>query len=321
MPASTMQETVHHTAVIDPDAEIHPSARIGPYCVIGAGVVVGANCVLHNHVTIEGPTRLGEDNVVYPFAVLGAEPQDLKFKGSATELVVGDRNRIREHVTIHRGTEAGGGKTVVGSDCLLMVGAHIAHDCVIEDQVVIANSAMLGGHTHVEVGATIAHPHGQIYAYDHVPARQLRRLKAAWRPDPDPGERLVADHGEWTAWVPHAPTFPVAIEIAPRERLADLPSMGAVDREGFARILIDVLARLDRLYDADVPYMLWLNQRPTVADGHFDDAWFNVEIVSPWRSQGVQRFIAAAEVASEEFFNPVIPEDLAARLRESGSPV
>jgi UDP-N-acetylglucosamine acyltransferase len=151
-----MQETVHHTAVIDPDAEIHPSARIGPYCVIGAGVVVGANCVLHNHVTIEGPTRLGEDNVVYPFAVLGAEPQDLKFKGSATELVIGDRNRVREHVTIHRGTEAGGGKTVIGSDCLLMVGAHIAHDCVIEDQVVIANSAMLGGHTHVEVGATIA---------------------------------------------------------------------------------------------------------------------------------------------------------------------
>ncbi|MFG0274218.1 MAG: acyl-ACP--UDP-N-acetylglucosamine O-acyltransferase [Phycisphaerales bacterium] len=156
MPASTMQETVHHTAVIDPDAEIHPSARIGPYCVIGAGVTIGANCVLHNHVTIEGPTHLGEENVVYPFAVLGAEPQDLKFKGSATELVIGDRNRIREHVTIHRGTEVGGGKTVVGSDCLLMVGAHIAHDCVIEDQVVIANSAMLGGHTHVEVGATIA---------------------------------------------------------------------------------------------------------------------------------------------------------------------
>lgn len=169
-----------------------------------------------------------------------------------------------------------------------------------------------------EVGATIAHPHGQIYAYDHVPARQLRRLKAGWRPDTDPGDRLVVDHGGWTAWVPHAPTFPVAIEIAPRRPLSSLPAMGAADREGFARILIDVLARLDRLFDADVPYMMWLNQRPTVDDGHLDDAWFNVEIVSPWRSKGVQRFIAAAEVASEEFFNPVIPEDLAERLRGPG---
>ena len=169
-----------------------------------------------------------------------------------------------------------------------------------------------------EVGATIAHPHGQIYAYDHVPARQARRLKSGWRPDEDPGDRLVADHGNWLAWVPHAPTFPVAIEIAPRERLTDLPTMGALEREGFARILIDVLARLDRLYDAAVPYMMWLNQRPSTADGPFDDAWFNVEIVSPWRSPGVQRFIAAAEVASEEYFNPVIPEDLAERLRGVG---
>ena len=147
---------VHSTAVIDADADIHPSARIGPYCVIGEGVTIGEGTILHNHVTIEGPTVIGRENVIYPFAVIGAEPQDLKFKGSATQLFIGDRNRIREHVTIHRGTEAGGCKTVVGNDCLLMVSAHIAHDCVIEDQVVIANGAMLGGHTHVEFGATIA---------------------------------------------------------------------------------------------------------------------------------------------------------------------
>jgi len=156
MTTSTLSLSVHPTAVIDPDADVDPSARIGPYCVIGAGVTIGAGCVLHNHVTVEGPTRLGDDNIVYPYAVLGAEPQDLKFRGSATELLIGDRNRIREHVTVHRGTESGGGRTIIGSDCLLMVGAHIAHDCVIEDQVVIANSAMLGGHTHVEFGATIA---------------------------------------------------------------------------------------------------------------------------------------------------------------------
>lgn len=169
-----------------------------------------------------------------------------------------------------------------------------------------------------EVGATIAHPHGQIYAYDHVPARQQRRLAGGWAPDADPGERCVAEHDDWTAWVPYAPTFPLSVEIAPRERLADLPSMTAPEREGLAAMLIDVLHRIDHLWDQPVPYMLWLNQRPTVVDGA-DDAWFNVEIVSPWRSAGVQRFIAAAEVASEEFFNPVEPEDLAARLRAAGA--
>lgn len=166
-----------------------------------------------------------------------------------------------------------------------------------------------------EVGATIAHPHGQIYAYDHVPARQRRRLDAGWTPDCDPGDRLVVDTGSWSAWVPYAPTFPLSIEIAPTRRLADLPTMADDDRDDLAAILVDVLSRLDRLFDAATPYMMWLNQRPSIADGD-DDAWFNIEIVSPWRAAGVLRFIAAAEVASDEFFNPVIPEDIATRLRE-----
>jgi UDPglucose--hexose-1-phosphate uridylyltransferase len=168
-----------------------------------------------------------------------------------------------------------------------------------------------------EVGATIAHPHGQIYAYDHVPARQARRLAGGWQPDKDPDERLVLTHGDWVVWVPYAPTFPLALEIAPLRHLADLPSMGDDDRDALAAVLVDVFARIDRLYDRPLPYMMWLNQRPTVAEG-FEDAWFNIEIVSPWRSAGVQRFIAAAEIASDEFFNPVIPEDVAARLRELG---
>jgi UDPglucose--hexose-1-phosphate uridylyltransferase len=168
-----------------------------------------------------------------------------------------------------------------------------------------------------EVGATIAHPHGQIYAYDHVPQRQSRRLAAGWHPDPDPGARLVARHGEWLGWVPYAPTFPLDVQLAPRHHLTDLPSMGRHDRVELAELLVDVLARLDRLYDQPLPYMMWLNQRPTVTHGYLD-AWFNIEIVSPWRSAGVQRFIAAAEIASEEYFNPVIPEDVAARLRALG---
>ncbi len=147
---------VHPSAVVDPGARLGAGVRIGPYCVIAEGVEVGAGTVLHNHVTVHPHTRLGADNVVYPYAVLGAEPQDLKYRGERTALIIGDRNRIREHATLHRGTALGGGKTVVGDDCLLMVGAHIAHDCVIENEVVIANAAMLGGHCLVEFGATVA---------------------------------------------------------------------------------------------------------------------------------------------------------------------
>ncbi len=166
-----------------------------------------------------------------------------------------------------------------------------------------------------EVGATIAHPHGQIYAYDHVPARQARRLAGGWTPDKSPDERLVTEVDGWRAWVPYAPAFPVAIDVAPNERVPDLPALDGAGRDGLATILIDVLARLDRLYDRPLPYMMWLNQRPTVSEG-YDEAWFNIEIVSPWRRAGVPRFIAAAEVASEEFFNPVIPEVVAETLRD-----
>lgn len=168
-----------------------------------------------------------------------------------------------------------------------------------------------------EVGATIPHPHGQIYAYDHVPRRQAARLAGRWRPEPDPGGRFVAEHGSWVAWVPFAPTFPVALEVAPRDHLPDLPAAGDGDRDALAGLLVDVFARLDHLYQTPLPYMMWLNQRPTVREG-FDDAWFNIEIVSPWRSAGVQRFIAAAEVASEEYFNPVVPAEVAATLRGLG---
>ncbi len=168
-----------------------------------------------------------------------------------------------------------------------------------------------------EVGATIAHPHGQIYAYDHVPSRQARRLAGGWAPDPDPGDRVVAETSGWRTWVPFAPTFPLSLEVAPLGRIADLPSMSDDDRNALSAMLVDVFGRLDAMFDQPLPYMMWLNQRPTVGSGH-DDAWFNIEIVSPWRSAGVQRFIASAEVACEEYFNPVIPEDVAARLRELG---
>lgn len=168
-----------------------------------------------------------------------------------------------------------------------------------------------------EVGATIAHPHGQIYAYDHIPDRPRRLLEAGWAPDLQPGDRLVADHSGWVASVPYAGTYPIALSIAPR---AQVPDVGALDDDGrndLAAMLVDVLGRLDRLYDLPLPYMMWLNQRPT--DGNdWPRAWLNVEIVSSWRGAGVPRFIAAAEVACGEYFNPVIPEVLAEELRGLG---
>ena len=166
-----------------------------------------------------------------------------------------------------------------------------------------------------EVGATIAHPHGQIYAYDHIPDRPGRIFTAGWQPDSRPGERYVASYGGWQAYVPYAPTYPVSLVLAPTERVANLESLSTQGRADLAVLLVDIFERLDSLYDAPLPYMMWLMQQPT-GGGDWPDAWFHIEIVSPWRSKGVPRFIAAAEVACNEFFNPVIPEVLAERLRD-----
>jgi UDPglucose--hexose-1-phosphate uridylyltransferase len=165
-----------------------------------------------------------------------------------------------------------------------------------------------------EVGATIDHPHGQLYAFDHVPERTARRWAGGWQPDPDPS-RLVTRADGWASWVPHAPVFPASIEIAPLEPMGDLVEMGDADRDALASLLVDALVRLERLLGANVPYMMWINQRPRRGGHAYDGAWCHVELVSPWRSPGVARYIAAAEVATGEYFNPVVPEALAESLR------
>ena len=147
--------TIHPTAVVSPGAEIGRDVRIGPFAVIGDEVRIGDRTTIGAHVVVAGPTTLGEENVVYPFASIGQPPQDLKFGGERTELIVGDRNQIREHVTLHRGTAGGGGVTRVGSDNLLMVGAHVAHDCQVGDKIIMANAATLAGHVTVEDYATV----------------------------------------------------------------------------------------------------------------------------------------------------------------------
>lgn len=150
-----MSTRVHPTAVVDRRAELGEGVEIGAYSVVHAGVCLGPDTVLHNHVTVYPGVTMGRENAVYPHAVIGADPQDLKFRGGPTRVIIGDRNKFREQVTVHRGTENGGGVTRIGSDGLFMVGCHIAHDCVIEDRVVIANATMLGGHCLVEAGAGI----------------------------------------------------------------------------------------------------------------------------------------------------------------------
>ncbi|MGR3490574.1 MAG: acyl-ACP--UDP-N-acetylglucosamine O-acyltransferase [Shimia sp.] len=141
---------IHPSAIVDDGAQVDPSATVGPFCVVGARVKIGPKVLLKSHVVVQGDTEIGEETVVFPFTVLGEIPQDLKFKGEATRLRIGARNRIREHVTMNTGTEGGGGETRVGDDGLFMAGCHIAHDAQVGDRVIIVNSAAIAGHCVIE---------------------------------------------------------------------------------------------------------------------------------------------------------------------------
>ena len=146
---------IHPTAIVDPAAHVAESAEIGPFCTIGADVRVGARTKLMGHVFAEGPLSIGEDNVLYPYSTVGVAPQDLKYKGERSETQIGDRNRIREFVTIHRGTEGGGMLTAIGSDNLLMAYTHVAHDVKIGDHTVLSNGVTLAGHVSIGDWAVI----------------------------------------------------------------------------------------------------------------------------------------------------------------------
>ena len=141
---------IHSTAVVDPAASVHPTADVGPYAIVGARVTIGARTTVGAHAVIEGPTTIGEDNRIFQLTALGGPPQDLKYKGEPTTLVIGDRNVFREFCTIHRGTVTGHKTTVIGDDNLFMAYAHVAHDCVVGDRTVFANGVTLAGHCVVE---------------------------------------------------------------------------------------------------------------------------------------------------------------------------
>jgi UDPglucose--hexose-1-phosphate uridylyltransferase len=165
------------------------------------------------------------------------------------------------------------------------------------------------------VGATISHPHGQIYAFEFVPELPRRELTRGDRME-EPGERLVAQSPGWRAWVPEAPMFPYALRLAPTSPVPDLPSLSSDGRDALAVLLVDVLERIDRVFDDETPYMLWIHQRPF--DGEdWPDARLHIEIVTPWRAPGVMRYVAAGELGSGVYFDPVAPEAAAQALRDA----
>ena len=141
---------IHKTAIIDPKAKILKNVKIGAYSIIGPNVEIGENTEIQSHVSITGNTIIGKNNKIYPFASIGNDPQDLKFSGEQTKLEIGDNNKIREYVTINPGTKGGGGLTKIGSNCLFMVASHVAHDCFVGDNVILANNVPLGGHANIE---------------------------------------------------------------------------------------------------------------------------------------------------------------------------
>jgi len=141
---------INKTAIIDSQAQISKNVKVGSYSVIGPNVQIGENTIIHSNVVIAGNTIIGKDNQIYPFASIGSDPQDLKYNGEQTTLRIGDKNIIREHVTINTGTVSGTGETIVGNNCLLMISSHVAHDCIIGNNVIIANNVPIAGH--VEIG-------------------------------------------------------------------------------------------------------------------------------------------------------------------------
>ena len=146
---------IHKSAIIDPKAKVSLNVKIGPYTVIGPNVEINENTIIHSHVNISGHTIIGKENKIYPFTSIGNDPQDLKYNGEETKLTIGDNNIIREYVTINPGTIGGGEETKIGNNCLFMISSHVAHDCKVGNNVIIANNVPLGGHSIIEDSVVI----------------------------------------------------------------------------------------------------------------------------------------------------------------------
>ena len=146
---------IHHTAIISKNAKIDSTTTIGPYCVVGENVIIGKNNNFISHVSITGNTTVADNNIFYPFSSIGSNPQDLKFNKEKSFLIIGNKNTFRENVTVNPGTEGGGLETIIDDNCLFMVGSHIAHDCKIKSNVILANNATLAGHVQIDKNAIL----------------------------------------------------------------------------------------------------------------------------------------------------------------------
>ncbi|PSN15761.1 acyl-[acyl-carrier-protein]--UDP-N-acetylglucosamine O-acyltransferase [filamentous cyanobacterium CCT1] len=176
-----MTTLIHPTAVVHEGAQLHPTVKVGPYAVIGEQVTIGPGTEIGAHVVIDGDTTIGAQNRIFPGAAIGLESQDLKYDGSMSRVVIGDNNLIREYVTINRATDAGAA-TLVGSNNLMMAYSHVAHNCVVEDHVIIANSVALAGHVYVESGARIS---GLVGVHQFVHVGRLAMIGGLSRIDRD----------------------------------------------------------------------------------------------------------------------------------------
>ena len=146
---------IHQSSIIDPKAKISKNVKIGPFCYVGPEVQIDENVELISNIHIEGNTKIGKGNKIFPFACIGTQPQDLKYKNEKNSTIIGENNIIREYVTINPGTEGGGSKTIIGNNCLFMISSHVAHDCKIGNNVIIANNVPLGGHVTIEDAVVI----------------------------------------------------------------------------------------------------------------------------------------------------------------------
>lgn len=219
---------VHPTAIVDPAARIHPDAEIGPYCIIGADVEIGARTRLMGHLYIEGPTWIGEDNLFFPYSTVGVASQDLKYRGERTETRIGHRNRIREFVTIHRGTAGGGGLTEIGDDNLIMAYAHVAHDARIGNHCILGNAVTLAGHVTIQDWAII-----EAFSGVHQFCRIGRHA-------------FVGGYSVITQDV-----LPYSMTVTPRESHLYGANRVGLERRGFPPEAIDALHKAFRLLRSD----------------------------------------------------------------------
>ena len=184
---------IHSSTIVDPSASIADDCDIGPFCVIGADVEIASGTRIHPHVVVNGPTTIGKNNTIYQFASIGEAPQDMKYSGEQTRLVVGDGNVIREYVTLHRGTVGGGGLTTLGNGCLLMAYSHVAHDCVVGNRVIMANAASIAGHVTVGYQAILG-GFTCVHQFTHIGAHSLSGLGTVINRDVPPFVTVAGNH-------------------------------------------------------------------------------------------------------------------------------